>query len=90
MLTTYPNVHVDLAARFQQIHMMDRSKLREFIIRFQNRILFGTDYPFAPEGVMGKTIRGLEDHGGFDASERTAIERDNAIRLFPRLAEAVQ
>ena len=43
MLTTYPNLHVDLAARFQQFHMMERDKLREFVIRFQDRILFGTD-----------------------------------------------
>ena len=53
-------------------------------------ILFGSDYPFAPEGVMGKTISGLEDHGGFDTSERAAIERDNAIRLFPRLGEVAR
>ena len=43
MLTTYPNLHVDLAARFQQFHRMDRDKLREFMIRYQDRILFGTD-----------------------------------------------
>lgn len=43
VLTTYPNVHVDLAARFQQFHRMDREKLRDFMIRFQDRILFGTD-----------------------------------------------
>ncbi len=51
-------------------------------------ILFGTDYPFAPEGVMGKTISGLEEHGGFDATAKRAIERDNAARLFSRLGSA--
>ena len=48
-------------------------------------ILFGSDYPFAPEDVTAETISGLEDHGGFDASAKRAIERDNAARLFPRL-----
>jgi len=48
-------------------------------------ILFGTDYPFAPEGMTGETISGLENHGGFDATEKSAIERDNAAGLFPRL-----
>lgn len=43
MLTTYPNLHLDLAARFQQFHRMDRDKLRQFMIRYQDRILFGTD-----------------------------------------------
>jgi len=43
MLATYPNLHVDLGARFQQFHRMDRNKLRDFMIRYQDRILFGTD-----------------------------------------------
>lgn len=48
------------------------------------RILFGTDYPFAPEHVSAETVNGLESHGGFDTAAKMAIERDNAARLFPR------
>ena len=43
ILETYPNVHVDLAARFQQFHRMDREKLRGFMIKYADRILYGTD-----------------------------------------------
>ena len=43
MLETYPNINVDLAARFQQFHRMDREKLRNFMIKYSDRILFGTD-----------------------------------------------
>ncbi len=43
MLESYPNLHVDLAARFQQFHRMSREKLRNFIIKYCDRILFGTD-----------------------------------------------
>jgi predicted TIM-barrel fold metal-dependent hydrolase len=43
MLETYPNLNVDLAARFQQFHKMDREKLRAFVIEYSDRILFGTD-----------------------------------------------
>jgi predicted TIM-barrel fold metal-dependent hydrolase len=50
------------------------------------QILFGSDYPFAPEGVTGETIRGLEIHSGFDATAKSAIERGNAARLLPRVA----
>jgi predicted TIM-barrel fold metal-dependent hydrolase len=53
-----------------------------------SHILFGSDYPFAPEGIMGRTIRGIEDHGGFDEIARRAVERDNAVELFPRLGSA--
>ncbi|MHC4117036.1 MAG: amidohydrolase family protein [Planctomycetota bacterium] len=43
VLKTYPNVNVDLGARFQQFHRMDRDKLRKFMIDHADRILFGTD-----------------------------------------------
>ncbi|MHC4177993.1 MAG: amidohydrolase family protein [Planctomycetota bacterium] len=56
MLTTYPNLHVDLAARFQQFHRMDRERLRDFMIRYQDRILFGTDI-----GRVGEDARGFAE-----------------------------
>lgn len=43
MLETYPNLNVDLAARFQQFPRMDWAKLRDFMIKYSDRILFGTD-----------------------------------------------
>ncbi len=43
MLETYPNLNVDLAARFQQFHRMSNDKLRAFLIRYADRVLFGTD-----------------------------------------------
>jgi len=49
VLETYPNVHVDLAARFQQFHRMDRDKLRNFMIKYADRILFGTDIGGQPK-----------------------------------------
>ena len=49
VLETYPNVHVDLAARFQQFHRMDREKLRNFMIKYADRILYGTDIGRQPK-----------------------------------------
>jgi len=46
-----------------------------------SHILFGTDYPFAQAGTVAK---GLADYGFAPANLR-AIERDNALELFPRL-----
>jgi predicted TIM-barrel fold metal-dependent hydrolase len=48
------------------------------------RILFGSDYPFAPERLTAATVSGLAEYGGLDAGARIAIERDNAAGLFPR------
>ncbi len=49
VLKTYPNVNVDLGARFQQFHRMDRDKLRKFMIEHADRILFGTDIGGQPQ-----------------------------------------
>ena len=48
-------------------------------------ILFGTDYPFAPEPVTPATIAGLQEYDGFNEQTRVAIEQDNTLTLFPRL-----
>jgi predicted TIM-barrel fold metal-dependent hydrolase len=45
------------------------------------QLLFGTDYPFFPPDP---TVKGLTDLP-LSADERRAIERDNAVRLLPRL-----
>jgi len=46
------------------------------------QILFGTDFPFRGSLV---TAQGLAENGGFSNVELRAIERDNALRLFPGL-----
>jgi len=51
------------------------------------QILFGSDFPFAPRHLTAETIRGLENHGGFDSAAIGAIERDNAAALFPRFSK---
>jgi predicted TIM-barrel fold metal-dependent hydrolase len=50
-----------------------------------SQILFGTDFPLGG-GSAAVVARGLLDNGGFTAQELRAIERDNALRLLPRLA----
>ncbi|WAJ43222.1 amidohydrolase family protein [Mycobacterium sp. Aquia_216] len=51
-------------------------------------VTFGSDWPFAPV-VAGKLFAaGLETYPGLGADARTAIERTNALRLFPRLGTA--
>jgi predicted TIM-barrel fold metal-dependent hydrolase len=49
-----------------------------------SRVLLGTDYPFAQEIGVALTTNGLRDHAGYDDADRRAIDRDNALTLFPR------
>jgi predicted TIM-barrel fold metal-dependent hydrolase len=46
-------------------------------------ILFGSDYPFAPEVATALTIAGLKSYDGFDEATLSGIERENALALFP-------
>lgn len=43
MLSTHPNLHIDLAATFQYYDLVSRDNLRDFMIEYSDRILFGTD-----------------------------------------------
>jgi predicted TIM-barrel fold metal-dependent hydrolase len=50
-----------------------------------SRILFGSDYPFAPEAATTVTIAGLKSYDGLDEATLSGIERENALALFPSL-----
>lgn len=50
LLSTFPNFHVDLAATFQYFNMVKYDNLRDFMIEYADRILFGTDM-----GPLGTT-----------------------------------
>jgi predicted TIM-barrel fold metal-dependent hydrolase len=51
-----------------------------------DHILFGTDWPAAPEPTVVRNIANLTRFDGFTADELRGVERDNALRLFPRFA----
>jgi len=53
-------------------------------------ITFGSDFPFAPTAAGKLFAAGLETYPGLDAATRGAIERTNALTLFPRLGAAPQ
>jgi len=74
VLETYPNVNVDLGARFQQFHRMDRDKLRKFMIEYADRILFGTDIGGQPrEGRYAEVAESY--HRAFQL-----LETDKAVK----------
>ncbi|HXU82457.1 MAG TPA: amidohydrolase family protein [Polyangia bacterium] len=43
MLDKYPNLYIDTAARVPEIGRHDPEKMRRFYIKYQDRVLFGTD-----------------------------------------------
>jgi predicted TIM-barrel fold metal-dependent hydrolase len=53
------------------------------------RILWGSDLPFVYGERLKAEVDHWEEYAGFDATERAAVERQNALGLFPRLASAI-
>lgn len=61
---------------------------RPLLLSYKNlvpisQIVFGTDFPFRGATV---TAQGLRENGDFTDAELFAIERGNALKLFPRFA----
>ena len=51
------------------------------------RLLMGFDYPMMPAMTIAPAIAGLATYAGFDDADKLAIRRDNALTLFPRMAQ---
>jgi len=62
ILETYPNVYLDLGGRIKDFHSMDREHLRDFFIKYADRILFGTD--------MGTGFDKFEEADYLEAAEK--------------------
>ena len=58
-----------------------------------SHVMFGSDFPFSrhrnPAQDVADTIAGFRAFDGWDAATRRGIEYDNALTLFPRLAQAI-
>jgi predicted TIM-barrel fold metal-dependent hydrolase len=52
MLSTYPNLYMDISATFHYMHLVNRDNLRDFYIEYQDRILYGTDGERVPDGII--------------------------------------
>jgi predicted TIM-barrel fold metal-dependent hydrolase len=53
-----------------------------------SHIVFGSDFPFLPEPAVAANIADLQSYDGLTDHDRGVIERDNALRLFPRLSSS--
>lgn len=70
-LDRFPNASVDLAARMSQVQyqsVRDREKVRDFFIRYQGRLLYGTDLTFGPDADPEQFRR--EAHAAWTADWR--------------------
>jgi predicted TIM-barrel fold metal-dependent hydrolase len=50
------------------------------------QIVFGSDWPYCPADMADDMIAALGEEKMLEAKERAAVERGNALKLFPRFA----
>ncbi|MBE7158315.1 MAG: amidohydrolase [Rhodospirillales bacterium] len=55
-----------------------------------SKLLMGFDLPFLPPDSIPKAKKGVADFDKFSKSELAQINSGNALKLFPRLAEAIR
>ncbi len=91
-LDRYPNFAVDTAARVPYFMLQERAKVRDFLIRYQDRILYATDVVVMPEDKPEKFIRNWQDEyerdWKFFATDQTVAYRGHNVTGL-RLPEPV-
>jgi predicted TIM-barrel fold metal-dependent hydrolase len=62
----YPNFAVDTAARVVSLVVQPNDKVRKFIIKYQDRIVYGTDLGFYAGRTDDAAVREWERHYALD------------------------
>jgi hypothetical protein len=53
----YPNFAIDTAARMRYLMLMPPDRVRAFLIKYQDRVLYGTDLEFLPKASPGEVVK---------------------------------
>ena len=58
-LDRYPNMAVDLAARIGDLQILDREEVRQFMIDYQDRLIYATDMGIREESDAVASAEGM-------------------------------
>jgi predicted TIM-barrel fold metal-dependent hydrolase len=73
-LDLYPNFAVDMAARICHFQVQEREKVREFIIKYQDRLLYATDIVVSEDSDLEERIAWLDNEWKSDWSYFASTE----------------
>ena len=77
----YPNFAVDTAARMEYLMIQPRDKVRNFLIKYSDRVLYGTDLEF----LAGEsTVEALNDWQGTYARDWKFLATDQMLEYHGR------
>jgi hypothetical protein len=60
-LDRYPNFAVDTAARMEYLEFGDREKVRAFLIKYQDRVIYGSDLDVNPDANVQRAVEEWKD-----------------------------
>ena len=60
-LERYPNFAVDTAARMEYLMIQPRDKVRNFLIKYQDRVVYGTDLEFLNDETAGDALKDWQE-----------------------------
>jgi len=93
-LDRYPNFAVDTAARMEYLIIQPREKVRQFLIKYQDRILYGTDMEFQTDQPTAQTIqdweRAYQRDWTYLATDKTWFEGDLQVKGLALPHEVLQ
>ena len=82
-LDLYPNFAVDTAARVTHLAIQDREKVRAFLLRYQDRVLYATDLVAQPhdnpEQAAKRWAAEYERDWTYFATDRPVQFRDKTV-----------
>ncbi len=83
-LDRYPNFAVDTAARIPYLMLQPHDKVRGFVIKYQDRILYGTDLELLPQDNSAERLREwtstYERDWKFFATDQTVEYKGHQVR----------
>jgi hypothetical protein len=92
-LDTYPNFAVDVASRVRFLARADRDTVRQFVTKYQDRILYATDFVLGQgdDAAAAKSLRAVHerewnyfaDELGLREPILRKVFRDNAVHWLP-------
>lgn len=82
-LDQYPNFAVDLSARIVHLQIQPREKVRAFLVKYQDRLLYGTDlqYGRGPEGDRVDPAKAIERLAARYESDAAWLATDQELAL---------
>jgi predicted TIM-barrel fold metal-dependent hydrolase len=81
-LDRYPNFAVDLAARLVHLQIQPRDKVRAFILKYQDRLLYGTDSDFGGGDATPQSVeRALTELAAMYRAEATWLATDQSVEV---------